>query len=81
MRNCKFNDKVIDKVNIKSTEKPFILGLEFITRIKPKYETRSLEYSVIYSLSYDDFISIMQESSMDYLLFCFLRDKNKSIVD
>ena len=31
-RNCKFNDKVIDKIKVLNNEKPFILGLQFLTR-------------------------------------------------
>ena len=80
-RNCKFNDMTIDRVKVLDNERPFILGLEFLTRHKPNYEIKSLEYSVIYSLSYDDLISILKDSHMDYLLFCFLRDKNKSTPD
>lgn len=52
-RNCGFNDVVIDRVKISSNQKPFILGLEFLTRSQPIYETKSLEYSVIYSLPYE----------------------------
>jgi len=72
---------VIDKVKISSNDRPFILGLEFLTRKRPLYETKSLEYSVIYRLSYDDMTNILRESQMDYLLFCLLRDKNRSIPD
>ena len=80
-RNCNFNNMAIDKVKIQNIDKPFILGLEFLTRFRPMYEIKSMEYSVIYSLSYDDLISILKESHMDYLHFCFLRDKNKSTLD
>ena len=36
---------------------------------------------MIYKLSHDDLLNILRESSMDYLHFCFLRDKNKSNID
>jgi len=72
---------IIDKVKISSNDRPFILGLEFLTRKRPIYEIKSLEYSVIYRLSYDDLTNILRESQMDYLLFCLLRDKNRSIPD
>ena len=80
-RNCDFNEMVIDKVNIKSHNRPFILGLEFLTRQRPLYETKSIEYSVIFSLPYEDLLNILKESQMDYLHFCFLRDKSKSTPD
>lgn len=31
-RNCHFNDMVIDKVKVQKNDRPFILGLEFLTR-------------------------------------------------
>lgn len=80
-RNCGFNDCVIDSVKVKNNDKPFVLGLEFLTRFRPIYETKSLEYSVVYSLNYDELIGILRDSHMDYLHFCVMRDKNRSIPD
>jgi hypothetical protein len=36
---------------------------------------------VVYSLSYDDLVTTLKESQMDYIHFCFLRDKNKTTLD
>ena len=80
-RGCNFNDMVIDKAKVKVNESPFILGLEFITRSRPLYETKSLSYSVIYSLPYEDLLSILRESQMDYVHFCFLRDRTMTSLD
>lgn len=71
----------IDRVKVCNNERPFILGLEFLTRQRPNYEIKSCEYSVVYSLSYEDLIGILKDSQMDYMHFCFLRDKNKSTID
>ena len=80
-RNCFFNDMVIDEVAVLERQRPFILGLEFLTLRRPNYEIKSLEYSMIYFLSYDGLISTIKESPMDYLHFCFIRDKNKCVLD
>lgn len=83
-RNCNFNDFVIDRVKIKDSSessKPFLLGLEFMTRRRPIYEVKSLEYSVIYQLEYEKLIKNLKESEMDYHHFCFLRDKDKTVID
>ena len=58
-----------------------MLGLEFLTQCRPCYEIKSLVYSVIYWLDYDKLISTLKESTMDYMHFCFLRDKNRSVID
>ena len=58
-----------------------VLGLEFLVRRRAVYEIKSLEYSVIYSLGYEELIGILKESHLDYTMFCFLRDKNKSNLD
>ena len=50
----------IDKVKVENNDKPFVLGLEFLTRERPTYEIKSLEYSVIYSLFYEDLLSILR---------------------
>ena len=80
-RGCDFNDRVVDKVKVNARDRPFILGLEFLTRFRPAYEIKSLEYSVVYSLAYDNLIEVLKESNMDYMLFCLLRDRNRSTID
>ena len=41
-RNCRSNGMVIDRVKIYDEQKPFILGLEFLTQTRPTYEIKSL---------------------------------------
>lgn len=75
---------IIDRVKIADTSdkaKPFLLGLEFLTRKRPNYEIKSLEYSVIYHLEYEKLIKNLKESQMDYHHFCFLRDKDRTNID
>jgi hypothetical protein len=36
-RNCSFNDRIIDRVKVTDVKKPFLLGLEFLTRQRPTY--------------------------------------------
>lgn len=33
---------IIDRVKVNQKDKPFIMGLEFLTRTRPKYETKSI---------------------------------------
>ena len=41
-RNCNFNDMIIDRVKVTDVKRPFLLGLEFLTRRRPVYEIKSL---------------------------------------
>lgn len=40
--NCNFTGMVVDKVKVGHQEKPAVLNLSFITRVRPIYETKSI---------------------------------------
>ena len=58
--NCTFNGTVIDKVKVGNHEKPAVLGMEFLTRVRPHYETKTLEYSAIFSMSNEDLMDLLR---------------------
>jgi hypothetical protein len=62
-------------------ETPFLTSLDFISKVRPLYEIKSLKFSVLYQMDYNRFIEVFKESDMDYELFCFLRDKIRNIPD
>jgi hypothetical protein len=35
--NCNFNGMIVDKVKVSHHERPAVLGLEFLTRVRPIY--------------------------------------------
>lgn len=78
---CDFNGRVVDIVTVDEGDSPFLIGLEFITNRRPNYEVKSLVYSITYSLGYEKLISSLRKSRGDYEYFCFMRDKNKHILD
>ena len=80
-RNCAYNEMVMDQVQVGDEDRPFLLGLEFLTRCRPSFEIKSLVYSVIYWLDYEQLITTLKESTMDYMHFCFVRDKQRSELD
>jgi hypothetical protein len=58
-----------------------LTSLDFISKKRPLYEIKSLQFSVLFTLDYDKFISIFKQTDMDYELYCFLRDKIRNIPD
>lgn len=76
-----YNGHVIDYISVQKGGAPFLLGLEFITHRRPSYEIKSLEYSIIYGLTYERLIQSLRKSRGDYEYLCFLRDKSKHVVD
>jgi hypothetical protein len=78
---CGFNDEIVDYIRVRAGESPFLTSLDFISKLRPLYEIKSLKFSELYQLSYSRFIEVFRESDMDYELFCFLRDKIRNIPD
>ena len=78
---CGFNDEIVDYIRVRAGETPFLTSLDFISKVRPLFEIKSLKFSVLYQLSYSRFIEVFRESDMDYELFCFLRDKIRNIPD
>lgn len=56
--------------------KPKILSLDFIKNKTRNYSLKSLNYSIIYYLTREEFSQALQDSEMDYHLFCMLRDRD-----
>ena len=51
MRDSDFNNTVIDAIEVKEGEKPFLLSLEFLKPVKTKnYQLNSKEYSILYTM-------------------------------
>jgi hypothetical protein len=78
---CGFNDEIVDLISVGRDETPFLTSLDFISKQRPLYEIKSLQFSVLFTLQYSRFIEIFRTSDMDYELFCFLRDKIRNIPD
>ena len=76
-----YSDVVFDRVKVQSNEKPFLVHTNFITQFRSSYSAKSLIYSILYYLSYDKLVEALQESHIDYQLFCLLKDKTKNKVD
>jgi hypothetical protein len=49
---------------------PFLLNTNFITKNRSPYGIKSLVYSVLYYLDYQNLIDILKETSIDYELYC-----------
>lgn len=77
----RFNERVADSIAVPENGQPFLTSLDFITKQRPNYEIKSLEYSIIYYLDYDQFIRVLKETDMDFELYALLRDKIKNIPD
>ena len=63
---CIYNGVAVDTVNIGETDSPFLIGLSFFLNSKPIYDVKSLEYSVTYTLTYDELIASLKKSQGDY---------------
>lgn len=49
---CNFNESVADEILVKEGGNPFLTSLDFISKIRPNYEIKSLKFSVLYTLQY-----------------------------
>ena len=78
---CGFNDAIADEIRVSSGDLPFLTSLDFVSKTRPQYEIKSLQFSVLFTMEYEKFIEIFRKSDMDYELFCFLRDKCRNIPD
>lgn len=78
---CEFNDAIADEIRVGSGDIPFLTSLDFISKTRPQYEIKSLQFSVLFTMGYKKFIEIFRKSDMDYELYCFLRDKCRNIPD
>ncbi len=74
------NGTAIETFSVNENEKPKILSLDFIKRKIINYEVKSLFYSVIYYLDYDNFMMSLKECDMDFDLFCQMKDKDDFIL-
>lgn len=51
---------------VEENSAPFLLNTNFITRNRSPYGIKSLVYSVLYYLGYDDLLEILKETHLDY---------------
>ena len=79
--NRKFNKNVFDRKRILENDAPFLLNANFITKNRANYGIKSMVYSVMYCLEYDNLIEILKEAHLDYELYCRQRDKNRHKID
>ena len=77
-----FHHTVIDVLKVEKDDSPRFLHLNFLTGNNcPKYDIKSLGYSMISSLSMERLINILKGSPCDYENFCQMKDKSKHIPD
>ena len=58
-----------------------MISLDFIKNKSLNYDIKSEGYSVLYTLSLDNFKDSLKSSEMDYQLYCLLRDRDQCILD
>lgn len=63
---CDFNTKVIEQIQIKDMDEPYLLDLNFIRKNRKTFQIKSLEYSILYCLDYESIVNILKGSEMDY---------------
>jgi hypothetical protein len=76
-----FNEEITDLIKVEEGGAPYLTSLDFISKQRPLYEIKSLQFSVILMLPYNKFIEIFKTSNMDYEHYCLLRDKIRNIPD
>ena len=52
----------MDTKKVMENERPFLLGLEFLTQKKNNYEIKSKEYSIVYFLEHEKLVQALKES-------------------
>lgn len=76
-----FHDEIADLITVTGKDAPFLTSLDFISKQRPPYQIKSLSFSVLLNLAYEQFIEVFRQSDLDYELYCFLRDKIRNIPD
>ena len=79
--NSKLNGKKIQFIKVSKKQKPKVLSLDFIKNKEINFDIRSVNYSIVYFLEMGKFLESLRSCSMDYQLYCMLRDKNDNILD
>ena len=79
----KFNDIIIDKVELGKEDIPRLLNLPVLSNNQqhPSFILKSTDYSILYRLPLQKTIKILKNSNEDFEKFCELRDKSKHIID
>lgn len=76
-----YNKTIVNRVKILENDQPFLVDLNFITLKRSNYEVKSLGYSIVHRLDYEEFLNTLRCVPKDYEYYCFLRDKSKHIID
>lgn len=74
-----FSSTTIQTIDIKESENPFLLSLDFISNDRAIYEVKSEEYSILYYLDRERSLEALRTSELDYEHYCFLRDKSRNL--
>ena len=62
-------------------DKPKVISLGFIKNEILKFDIRSSNYSIVYTLNKDLLKESLKDSYLDYEVFCFLQDKDMNKPD
>lgn len=85
--SCKVNransldGKIIEILSVGDKENPKMISLDFIKNRQVNYDIRSEHYSILYTLSLENFKESLRSSDMDYQLYCLLRDRDECFID
>lgn len=66
---------------LKSKDKSKLISLGFIKNDKFNFTLKSLDYSLIYYLSREEFEQCLKENAFDYQLWCSTKDKHGYYLD
>ena len=85
--SCKVNransldGKIMEILSVGDKENPKMISLDFIKNRQLNYDIRSEHYSILYTLSLENFKESLRSSDMDYQLYCLLRDRDECFID
>lgn len=64
--NKQLSKYIFDRWKVEENGSPFLLSANFITKKRPNYGIKSINYSVLYCLEYKHLIETLQETHLDY---------------
>lgn len=74
---CKLNGTVIQKIEISCTKKAYLLTTDILSRISNlNYDIKALKYTYGMVLPFEEFMSIIKNSKIDYNFYISLLDKH-----
>jgi hypothetical protein len=61
-----YNKMIVNRVKISENDKPFLVDLNFITLKRSNNEVKSLGYSIVHKLDYEEFLNALRCVPKDY---------------